>query len=534
MKQVQVNSRLIHKSVTTTFTPKPIRKSSLSRSNSTNGTNPSSNSPNPAAALSPRRKILVPVPSRTLSSTGTPLTPRRNRLEQTKKQQQPQPFPDNHLEVDWTRCGLAVDDPPGSNFDDDAIYNNAGFFTGGGGDDAETTSTQHTPSSSSHTGSTITNTISPSSRTAASTTTTTPQQRKRSTVTTTRSSHYSNSPVPQSTATTTNCATTMMLTPRRSGGVARSRSRRLNAHAAEVSPSISYRDDPRLENERRSAQGWNDPADEDEDDGAVFAKIDFRQIDQLFLFPFEETPQAAQTPPPPPPPTPPSRRLGVKRTNSHRRQAPHRQSSPLIASSENQRSHRRPSNDSSTKDFAPPPLGSRIVSDQARIPYHRSLTKRLKDQEERERANLLLQIRNRSALPTSEARPPTPPRQRRLTTLPASPRTPRRPPASPRRMTPPIRTPPTRTSSTGSAASVEQRETIHRTTYGGGTPRTSPGSQGGRRCKTLVGLSAPHRRPSGGGMVDDDHTDIFGTHVDQLSAFDDSFTELITWTRFRK
>jgi hypothetical protein len=149
-----------------------------------------------------------------------------------------------------------------------------------------------------------------------------------------------------------------------------------------------------------------------------------------------------------------------------------------------------------------------LVSDQARIPYHRSLTKRLKDKREEERAELLSQIRSRSSLPTSEARPPTPPKQRRY--------------------------------GGGAGVGPSLSMTAHSPPRRSASASAPQHSQGGARRKQIVKHASfelnslplqqlPFHNESNA------TTDIFGKEVGQLDAFDDdSLTELITWTRFRK
>jgi hypothetical protein len=167
----------------------------------------------------------------------------------------------------------------------------------------------------------------------------------------------------------------------------------------------------------------------------------------------------------------------------------------------------------------PGTLPPTIISDQARIPYHRSMAKRLKDKQEEERAELLSQIRSRSALPTYTARPPTPPRQRRYGNAPAG--------AS--------------TATTAGPAHTSPRRT---------TSSSRPQVRGGGRRKQITKppldpdrATSTHYQEEAGGdqqrhLSRQRHpgraTDIFGDSVDQLNAFDDSFSELITWARFHK
>jgi hypothetical protein len=150
-----------------------------------------------------------------------------------------------------------------------------------------------------------------------------------------------------------------------------------------------------------------------------------------------------------------------------------------------------------------------LISDHARIPYHLSLAKRLKDKQEEKRAQLLSQIRSRSSLPTSTARPPTPPKQRRYGGGAGG----VRPQESPT-----ARSTPRRTSSEPSAQHVR-----------GGGRRKQEAKHLSFSLDNLPLQQQPLRKPNKAA------TDIFGKEVGQLDAFDEeSFTELITWTRFRR
>jgi hypothetical protein len=212
------------------------------------------------------------------------------------------------------------------------------------------------------------------------------------------------------------------------------------------------------------------------------------------------------------------RRPGAKRTNTPRRSVPRN----LTAEGENVMTKvSDPESGASPLPF-PITMPTTITSDQARIPYHRSMAKRLKDRQDEERAQLLSQIRSRSALPTCTARPPTPPRQRRYGSA----------------------TPAGTSGSTAAGAAPRPGQASPRRTASSSRPQVR-GS--GRRKQITKPPLVPDRAMSQYEQEPGEQqrhlslrqqpegtTDIFGDSVDQLNAFDDSFSELITWARFHK